>query len=1500
MAQNNCTPSTVYGPYSQTLFLGCSVLSFNANAGWNEQSSEVTIELVQDPCVGVKTYVPTNLGVYAPTSASLADPGFTEPNLGAPAYFRVDNFEYAGLIQAYTRKDGPDGNPIYSVKLTDPRVILDHSQLILDEYEGPVGAMHNVFNVFSYLESQDADCPPLVVNGVKFGAPAGGFGGANKTGRGIPWNSVKCAVQTLIGNDYGPITDYGLGGIFYRGGNANGYGEIASSPYARYILDISEVPFSSTDYRITGPTMSVSELISEVCDAAGCDYYVELLPTPWSLSPSTTALVIKVRVVVRTNQPAMGVITNFVTSHSIAAGGNGVITDSVGRELRTEPNNAFVIGGKVRSVYELEKPFYNPYDNDAIIPFWGFDNDGSPIKARYKAGCLASPSVWSGPQDWEVHLDFRRLNSALMTELSYADLGIGSGRNPLDPLDAVPGLDKNSFGWVWEGELRAALGGFEQFCDFVLNEGPLCNPNNCVFPNQTYCQKSLMRSYLELCDIKPTTSLRPNHTNFPVGFNQWQINIVQGRTGNPFGPDDIGLRDAKTVYEFLHNYANEFYGKQWLVPIPFACFDYDSDTEQLVWSDEPSTEGGWSEQANVIGLANPSFSTDFFAEADGKINTILRWEQNQNYAAGVGMAGPSSPPLTGIDASALNVSEYLTNITGELGVGVNPPYGYLWAKADIDPSWVTGQVMYEDDVVSGIWARCQIGAPICSGYGVLDIASSPDMVRIRSGEPDSLMGGITQISNVMGGQPAGYFAKRALPPTAAAVPILSNTQTYGPWYAFADSYGGSGVPGSVAMSVDEGLTPWEYGGSGYMKAGGLAQVANAVTAMQYGERGEVTVPGYPVGGLGGALNGSVSIYSGRALYVGSCVASGLTAPYNYVSGLGISPSAAYTGPASISNINVTVSPQGVTTSYTVSSFTPVFGRFSKGNAERIKQIGQNRLSSNRQRRAQNSLLSRSLMRQIARVNDSKRVGVGSSAYSPRSASVLFAGKILSEDRKRKVVIAPDAKSLALYTDYDITSMMSMDGLMRPVSKTGGISGNLPAMKSGAGNYCAESGIPHPNRHLSIAPPPPVSGISPIVIAANYLDPLADPVSNYNFSYSYQATGTFNTGVIASVAGGTGDPCTYASGSGYGPALGSLPMSGHDWESVARSTLLGLSGINATGGDGYTGTYSMMIAGNQAKYTEDYRFLALRGPLVMQGWGYDIYGKPIPNAKGWSGDLSFVEGEAPADSGSVHQTGYEGLTDRFHANWLADSNNWPVAPVDLRYDRKREVWTVPPPFRMYQVETMTNIGAGQVGNAYVLNVDDLFDQDGNTPPPAQWTTCGTGVTGQPLTGADGACTGLVCNTGGFPAIELNNWTDTALSSGAKTTAYYDTVSCSYWPLAGGGGGGDYDYWTVSDITGVVQTGSGWNPNDVYRDSKVYNKGNVSFSGCSGTEVSIGRGIGYDELGRFRNVVSICASSSAGGYGGDVKFINGISCSGSNIVATSGTMHFSDGLLKGVDQ
>lgn len=43
-------PERIVGPYNQTMFLGCTVTSFNCNLGWGADQSTLTVSLTEDPC----------------------------------------------------------------------------------------------------------------------------------------------------------------------------------------------------------------------------------------------------------------------------------------------------------------------------------------------------------------------------------------------------------------------------------------------------------------------------------------------------------------------------------------------------------------------------------------------------------------------------------------------------------------------------------------------------------------------------------------------------------------------------------------------------------------------------------------------------------------------------------------------------------------------------------------------------------------------------------------------------------------------------------------------------------------------------------------------------------------------------------------------------------------------------------------------------------------------------------------------------------------------------------------------------------------------------------------------------------------------------------------------------------------------------------------------------------------------------------------------------------
>jgi hypothetical protein len=120
---------------------------------------------------------------------------------------------------------------------------------------------------------------------------------------------------------------------------------------------------------------------------------------------------------------------------------------------------------------------------------------------------------------------------------------------------------------------------------------------------------------------------------------------------------------------------------------------------------------------------------------------------------------------------------------------------------------------------------------------------------------------------------------------------------------------------------------------------------------------------------------------------------------------------------------------------------------------------------------------------------------------------------------------------------------------------------------------------------------------------------------------------------------------------------------------------------------------------------DFGFYSLRGPLVLQAWGYDTENKPIPN---------WVDNPNKAAVGEFE---HENLKDRFMYHWLSKPETWPVGPVDLRFDRDRGVWVCPPPDRILLAKLDGELKAEGCATAYLVN-NTLMPPDcepGNADP-----------------------------------------------------------------------------------------------------------------------------------------------------------------------------------------
>jgi len=1259
-----CTPQSVYGAYYQTRFCGASVMNFTVTAGWNEQTSELTVNLVED-CSTVNKRI--QYGVDLEASIVTDADEFSEPVVGSPVYFRAGDmiddsgeysrnseggFEFSGLIQSWNRKNDTNGNPAYTVKIVDPRVILENSHIIISELSESVFvsppdlnrgklATPNIINAYAWLESLGRNCPMETIGGEQVvGSLTGGFGISGVNERGMRWNTLKGALGVLVSSDQIPaVSDLGVssdpysphGRLIYRGGGTKvsttnpgrillpGCGVLGPTPkdtsgrYARYMVDLTEIPFAPEHYRITGPLISFTELITQVCKAAGCDYYVELLPVKGLTGVN---LIIKVRVVKRSLQPTLGEISRYVDSQDF------VVSKTFGHELAGQSNSSFIFGAPRQDYIQQTRGATTADFN--IIPHPGWNSAGDPQVVTYD-------SKYGAGAQWWWYLDFRKINNSTLTTVFPAN-----------------------FGWVSETELRYVLGNYDLWIDYeVLRIGK--------------ASETPLAAWLE--------SLFITRISGPIFGSAIKkaLSPASGGGGSKSDPLTSQSRDAVNMYEWLRTFAQEYYGKKFLVKVPNVCRAYNYEQPSTAgyrgapyYSDDPATDGGWPQNISVLGLTKPSAQLDLFSSDDGRVLPILKFYDTTNKL-----------------------------VTSDLEPGSFTTAGStVWAKCDIEDKWLVGNpyALWSPETA---WA--QLTTPGMLTAKTPNTALEADRALLSKIEPNQGLPGPADSASV-GGESRNELAKKQVGfqsdpgslPIQGGVPVKSNTRCYGPWGNIAiagtnnDLYRpNESVAGNLHVENDDGLSPWGYGSSTLMDEAGKSKVKLTTTEMQVVERGQVTVPGYPNKRVGSALNTTDT----------SCYDMNLSADsyreftffkVDLVGAEGLASNA-----ASISTVNVSISTQGVQTEYALTTFTPVYGRFSDANASRLKRIGQNSLAAGRARRAmaaRRSFLGRSAQRAK---NRSQALFGG---RNPHSSVLWFGGRILIQNAvgdvakiTRTEVVGNDADAQSYYGDaIDETAMMSFDGLLRPVSKYG--DGSLPQYVTPA-DPCTKS--------HSVAPPPPHKSYTPLTIKTLFLDPMANK----------------KDGTLQPVG-----PADYSAGVEIG----------HDVDEVARGTLESI-GDFVTGNSG-----SIDMRHGEIRHTRDYRFMALKGPLMVHGWGYDLHGHPVPN-----------DG---SDGGGIANT-YTSCNNEFTEGWLQDPLTWPVAPVDLKYDRERGVWTADPGYRMYEVSSSTDIEPGST-------VDCTVNNDGDVANDAKSSD----------------------------VVAVYNNTCAPIPKDCKFLAYYDTVSCKYWPIA----------------------------------------------------------------------------------------------------------------------
>ena len=777
-----------------------------------------------------------------------------------------------------------------------------------------------------------------------------GFGGSQSNDSGLPWYLIRDTFYQL------QLTSP----IYFRG--------------AYYILDpFIGLPLLPSYYRVGGDSISALDFIMDICDAISCDFFIDMIPLDNDETPATN--VIKVRLVSRNYPLRNDAINDFVEQT------DGAVAKSAGYELSNEVTSKFVVGGKVNNLYFQDQAYTTPYNetlyDDVIVPFWGYNAWGQ-LAIGY------GDFNGSTGHEYRVTIDGRPLVMAV---------GAGAQNLMNYTLDLA--------------ELHAARAGQESWESFLW----------------FYDKDINSIHYNKATTLGLTTGKLSDE--FMKWLGEWKTGrFTEGRSGGPDLPSSrvISKKKAELVnanygneetrkrinkaFAFINKYATEYYGKKFMVRVPFVAGAWIPETNQLRFSLTPTSTGYVEESYWGIAAYNGymPYNPDKFTSDDNRIYPYARF------------SGQSQTSYTRDDGVVVS-----TDLRSKYGLDKMSLDSYI---LDQYPNQKLGNMR------ENLFVKCSIEeklvflnpATLFSPRAVVTLSGPvPDSVRnkelyntalieeiktwVKEGEPEDAevetwakkFGGMFGNDSLWKSKDANFNM-----PDMVAVPLESQTLRYGPWYI-------SNTAGRVDFENDSSLVPWSFGSFTAMNLAGWAKVENALTSQQVHEMGSVEYPGVPTLSLGSALLSS--------------------------------------GPT-VTDINVTVGQDGVTTTYRMATWVYQFGRLGKYNVERFARLSK---VAKEQRKAFRKFYGYKAPLNYFKAEEGKAGVEDVDKKEPKSSDVVGGG-MTRRGEGDDVTVTPSVSTMptskltkTLDDDtYSDKGAVSMDGLYVPfTTNPDGVSSDLP-------------------------------------------------------------------------------------------------------------------------------------------------------------------------------------------------------------------------------------------------------------------------------------------------------------------------------------------------------------------------------------------------------------------------------------------------------------------------
>lgn len=171
----------------------------------------------------------------------------------------------------------------------------------------------------------------------------------------------RCMQREDNNNLYAPITSaFKKFGVIYPQPLNSGYGMSKFSTFdkCQFVLDLHDVLYTGSsrlfkrlpdDARILGPSITITDLLNEIGDRAGCDFSIEMVPT---IHNSKLYHVIKVKTISRLKQPSTNIIEN--TIKTLECNNYFVTSNTVGKEKNDTPSRSLLVGGQQQRLYQVQ------------------------------------------------------------------------------------------------------------------------------------------------------------------------------------------------------------------------------------------------------------------------------------------------------------------------------------------------------------------------------------------------------------------------------------------------------------------------------------------------------------------------------------------------------------------------------------------------------------------------------------------------------------------------------------------------------------------------------------------------------------------------------------------------------------------------------------------------------------------------------------------------------------------------------------------------------------------------------------------------------------------------------------------------------------------------------------------------------------------------------------------------------------------------------------------